>query len=286
MISVTKDFNTPPVKLSCAECLDKIRNAVTVGNTHRFDSSYYRKGSLAELKTIYKTKCGYCETNPEAGATFRIDHFRPKKFIKDVVGHTGYYWLAYEWSNLVLACDTCNNKKSNKFPLANGGIRINLPVIAATGLPENDYLNINSNFFLGEMPLLLNPEIDIVENDLVFLPSGKIKGITPRGRKTIEVCSLNRDPLFTARKKIIDLFLSDIRKCIANYLAANNSDLLKYSLKDVFVKIKSSQDPDNAYSRLGWFMYHKFHLFFTNKLGLKQQVIIRQAFNLFLNNQL
>src|SRR6185436_16941278 len=241
---------------------------------------------ISELKIIYKSKCGYCETNSEAGATFRIDHFRPKKNIKDVVDHPGYYWLAYEWSNLVLACDTCNNKKSNKFPLAPTGLRVTLPFIPANGLPNVDYLSSNSNLFLEEEALLLNPEIDNVEDDLIFLPTGKVKGITARGRTTIDVCKLNRDPLFTARKKMIDGFLAKLKKCIADYLTTNDDNILKYSLKNIFVEIKELQNQENVYSRVGWFMFHKFHLFFTDKLGLKQRTVIQRTFNLFLINRL
>lgn len=52
----------------------------------------------------------------------RVEHFRPKGGWRQSPGQPieqpGYYWLAYEWSNLFLACGPCNSRhKRNLFPL-------------------------------------------------------------------------------------------------------------------------------------------------------------------------
>ena len=68
-----------------------------------------------------------------------IEHFRPKKGVTDekdvpvqirIAGkpmeHPGYFWLAYNWHNLLLSCITCNQPgdegigKRLRFPVANG----------------------------------------------------------------------------------------------------------------------------------------------------------------------
>ena len=42
-----------------------------------------------------------------------------------------------------------------------------------------------------EKPLFLNPEIDEVEKHLIFLPNGEVRGLSDRGKITIEICNLN-----------------------------------------------------------------------------------------------
>ncbi len=69
----------------------------------------------------------------------------------------------------------------------------------------------DSPIMAAEKPLLLNPEIDKPELHFVFLPNGKIIEKTQRGKKTKEICDLNRDDLVIARKTIVDNFLAEIR---------------------------------------------------------------------------
>jgi hypothetical protein len=50
--------------------------------------------------------------------------FRPKggwvQNDGDALTQPGYYWLAYEWSNLLISCQLCNQEfKKNRFPLLN-----------------------------------------------------------------------------------------------------------------------------------------------------------------------
>ena len=51
-----------------------------------------------------------------------VEHYRPKagyrQDAEDPLGRPGYYWLAYEWSNLLFCCQICNQRfKRNLFPL-------------------------------------------------------------------------------------------------------------------------------------------------------------------------
>ena len=70
--------------------------------------------------------CLYCGSwlkldADEDGSSSQTDHFRPHK--ADGENHQGYLWLAYDWHNLFLSCDRCNNLKSNHFPLMDDGVR-------------------------------------------------------------------------------------------------------------------------------------------------------------------
>ena len=85
---------------------------------------------LDVFRTKLHRKCGYCEVGTEAVFGGELDHFRPKGT---------YWWLAYDWSNYVLSCKTCNTNKGQKFPLKEKVTPI------TPGCEEN------------ETPLLLNP---------------------------------------------------------------------------------------------------------------------------------
>src|SRR5258708_7871972 len=44
-------------------------------------------------------KCWYTECKTP-GADNDIDHFRPKLAVKEDITHPGYYWLAFDWTNM------------------------------------------------------------------------------------------------------------------------------------------------------------------------------------------
>jgi len=151
-----------------------------------------------QLALSYYNKCAYCERLAKAD----IEHYRPKKKVVEDNSHNGYYWLCYEWSNLLPACVKCNREgaKHSKFPIL--GNRVYLPSF----LP-NSQLNLNhqraeNSPLLNEIPFLLHPEVDDPENffDFFIDPSGdgiRIRGIDAqnRGNRTIEICLLNRQEL-------------------------------------------------------------------------------------------
>jgi len=70
-----------------------------------------------ELHRYQDGKCCYCERKREPKREPDIDHFRPKGGVTEDPEHPGYWWLAYEWSNLYFSCKPCNeNAKKNRFP--------------------------------------------------------------------------------------------------------------------------------------------------------------------------
>ncbi len=69
-------------------------------------------------------KCCFCEARITHIVEGDVEHFRPKAGYrqnpKDELQRPGYYWLVYEWSNLLLSCPKCNRRfKGNLFPLIN-----------------------------------------------------------------------------------------------------------------------------------------------------------------------
>ena len=88
-----------------------------------FDSSIYAHKTVKQsLIKAQHQKCCFCERL--IGTDGDVEHFRPKQAYKQATGETlqypAYYWLAYEWENLYLACTGCNQRhKQNLFPLQN-----------------------------------------------------------------------------------------------------------------------------------------------------------------------
>lgn len=285
MISIKKDFDTPPEKLVQSKRIDQIKDALVTKNEHKFKSSIYRKTTIEALETLYNFKCAYCETDTSAGAPFQVEHFRPKAKIEDDAAHKGYYWLAYEWSNLTLGCSACNNAKKNHFPIK--GNRINDPLLDSAGFPLPSYLSINSNELKGEQAILLNPEIDIVENHFYFTPDGKIAGLDERGKITIEKLKLNRKRLVFWRKKLLDDYLKALKNILEDFLAKQiDIDQCRYAIRLEFEKITLQQNPEKQYSRFGFFMFNKFEFFFANQLESKQKEAILKFFDLFKRGEL
>lgn len=189
---------------------DKISDDVYRGKKTRKGVVTYEIQDL--LSKIYDNKCAYCESieyKPE------VEHYRPKKSVKEDANHSGYYWLCYEWTNLLPSCHYCNTSggKGTQFPIMGQRIQ-NAPI-------ENNEFNterckLNANELLNEKPMLLHPEIDEVENFFGFKQTGEIIGVDNlgRGKATINICNLNRDNLKIQRQKIIDELVEDIDKLL------------------------------------------------------------------------
>jgi hypothetical protein len=77
------------------------------------------------LFELFNGKCAYCESNVQHIDFGDVDHYRPKKKVKEDPrkgtdpGHPGYYWLAYYTLNLLPACGLCNKPpgKGAQFPV-------------------------------------------------------------------------------------------------------------------------------------------------------------------------
>jgi 5-methylcytosine-specific restriction endonuclease McrA len=168
--------------------------------------SYFKK-ELEGLINHYKSKCGYCESKIDKGSTYPIlDHYRPRAKLRDDKSHPGYYWLLYEWTNLVPVCSRCNTAKSNRFPIdISKGKRANGPPME-NGCLDMNACRVDSKILLDEFPLVLHPEVDEPEKHIIFLSAGRIKHLTLKGKTTVEVCNLNRGDLIAKRKGLIDKF--------------------------------------------------------------------------------
>jgi len=161
-----------------------------------------------ELERLSHNKCWYCETK-NIRADSHVDHHRPKNKVKNEnhVGETeGYWWLAFNYKNLRLACSYCNclhtgadnitRGKSDRFPLLSGSCRASSP---------------DSNID-DEVPLLLDPTNRSDPSMLWFIDDGRASpsfseddGVPYlRAVSTIDILNLNDVKIVEERKKLLN----------------------------------------------------------------------------------
>lgn len=171
---------------------------------YQFRADVYGADSVrASLSELFFHKCGYCEY-PLARTDPNVEHYRPKSRVSEVPKHPGYYWLAYDWSNLLLACEFCNQLrrepptraitartraagKADKFPLLDEARRAYSP---------------DGEISLEE-PLLVNPTVEEPSEHLTFDPSGRPIYKSKKGKVSIEVYNLDSRQLNKQRRHVI-----------------------------------------------------------------------------------
>jgi uncharacterized protein (TIGR02646 family) len=149
-----------------------------------FDSRVWQAAKPYLLK-LFHSKCAYCESLLDGKVDSDIEMYRPKigaiGLTREPAKNDHYWWLAYEWDNLLIACKTCNFSKGQRFPVEGERVGPHDPVES-------------------ERPLLLDPCRDEPDDHLAFDDStGMVAPKTVRGRATIDVLSLNRQALVSAR---------------------------------------------------------------------------------------
>ena len=182
-----------------------------------------------EIVRQFHNKCGYCEA-PVVDGVIRnpdVDHYRPARGVTEYPSrqavrnrrgrpHPGYYWLAYEWTNLLPSCPSCNRPgnvggivgKWDFFPIA--GVRAFRPV---------------ADIDKSEEPVLLNPWRDDPNDHLEFdIDLGVLAGKTSRGIETVKILDLNRDGLTTARQEILQLVRIAIDDYSSSVIRGPHSD--------------------------------------------------------------
>jgi len=273
MISIDKSKVFKPANLNHKPCINAIKEVIQTKSGKIIKSIYNSNSVKITLMSLYNNKCGYCECKIEkANFSERIDHYRPKDKLKDInrkpiVGHNGYYWLGYEWTNLIPTCEICNSKKLNLFPIKDETKRLSSPSLQSNGEIDLMQQLINSKFLVDEGALLLHPEFDKPEKHFVFLPSGEIKPLSDEGIATIKVCGLDRPELIVARKNRIDDIIEKLRKYLCEYDNNKKFEILESKTKDIFNQIIKNVDIRNEYSRVYYFIIQKIEIFIFDKFS-------------------
>jgi hypothetical protein len=204
-VSFDPDALPPPLKKRWTRWLTAARKARTeaeqaydgTGTVATFQDRVWKR-LLASflLEAVFYNKCAYCEVNILVSGDAHAEHYRPKGAVTRLtaedkeelvtvggVPHPGYYWLAYEWRNLMPACQRCNTHgKRNFFPVGNVHVADRA---AVTDLDELDRI---------EQPLLLNPFKDEPSQHLIFGRWGTVAALdgSERGAESIRIYTLDR----------------------------------------------------------------------------------------------
>lgn len=280
MRKVDKDFSSPPEELLAAFQNQK-ENLIKRGKEHSFQG--YEKAGKA-LKELYHDKCAYCES--KMSSDFTVEHYRPKK------GVYSYYWLGYEWSNLLPVCTNCNNPKGGKFPIAATDFterdeagklervkaRKERPKLSPSGEWDKQAMYPNHSYLLEEQPYLLHPEIDepweyfrinqaglIVDTTYTLIP----KDVETRESKTVELVKLNREALIIARREVIADFeksfkwqLLELVKLLQKGQIELNTTTLSLTFNSLFKKLESRIQATETYTLVARCCWEDLKAFF------------------------
>jgi len=192
-----------------------------------------------ELVDIQKNKCCYCETKDVRSNT-DVEHYRPKTaYSESLIGssmYPGYFWLAYDWDNLFLACQVCNQIfKNDFFPIEDNATRA-----------QRNRLSINN-----EIPILIHPSIDNPEEHIGYRESIPY-GISSRGSWTIDYLGFGRLDTrkdYTAKQKARIKLLVEERETYYNDMKLLNDVISIFSNKPI-LNIQEKDVLDKARAKL------------------------------------
>ena len=165
---------------------EKLKNEYDKGvRDFEFKEEIYNNVEVKQhLIRLQNGKCCFCESKINHISSGDIEHFRPKKgWVQDQgkINKPGYYWLAYEWDNLLFCCEICNRSfKKNHFPISE---------ISKRALNHNGDLS-------SEVALFVHP-VDEDPEQFIEFEQEQIKPVNNniRGKSTIQKIGLDRAPL-------------------------------------------------------------------------------------------
>lgn len=236
MIQFSRTFPAP-LKLS-SDAVKRAKATVLAiarsGNAPKsddFDTHWGHETVRLALWEMQQRKCCYCERIRDVNRESDVEHFRPKADIAEESNDGGYWWLAYEWTNLFFSCRYCNQQyKKAQFPLIDPSRRAR---------SEKDPLD-------AESPVLIDPTADdpaqFIGFDwqraygiLVFPYGLDAEG---RGAGTIRITGLDRSELNEDRAS----FVATLQAIVTSFhgARATNNLLLLQGAKDDINRESSS----------------------------------------------
>lgn len=295
MIAVIKDLARIPASLTSLACqtsLTEVLNIADPDHKKKIKQRFYGDDDVVRrLKAIYHCKCAYCESfepDPE------VEHFRPKGRVQDVPDHTGYFWLCYEWTNLLPACHDCNKNgvKGNYFPVEGTRQTAPPPLLPSGALDLDKFKLLSPLLTTTEIPMFLNPEVpgfdpfnyfrfdrfgEIIENS----PIGTIE--FRKAKWTIKIADLNRPKLYlNLRKKQIRYYMEEINAFIYQFRCKEISTAgFEKNIKRKLSQIKTKANPAKEYSFFWSYFYRNFDQYLTAYIKPKYSPKLFQIVNEF-----
>jgi uncharacterized protein (TIGR02646 family) len=140
------------------------------------------------LSILTAEHCSYCDKYPldeRSKADVQIDHFKPISYVE-------FRDLAFEWTNLYLACGGCNKSKSAQY----SDLLIR---------PDDEFYNPTDYFFFD------------TETAEILVNKANGNTYVQRAEKTIEVFKLNHKSIIKFRKRAIENFLKTQKLGFSNF---------------------------------------------------------------------
>ncbi len=222
MITITKGDSPTILTEKGLELTNQMKLAFENGERKfEFDSAVYGgKTVKSALIRIQHNKCCFCESSLHAQHG-DVEHFRPKggwvQEDEDKLSKVGYYWLAYDWDNLFLACQKCNQTfKKNYFPIEN---------------PNDRALN-HTHDITKELNLIINPSIDNPQEHLLFKKE-IITSKTAKGKETIKRTAIDQESFEEDRRtyyQAIDSLITCLKLFNENQISSPNGQTILASI--------------------------------------------------------
>lgn len=159
-----------------------------------FDRTIYAHEAVKQtLRECQHDKCCFCESRVSHVAFGDVEHFRPKAAYRAAPNgpliQPAYFWLAYEWTNLMFACEPCNRRhKASHFPL----------------LAEADRASTPDHDLSREQPIFIDPSAEDPSLHIGFREEYPFAvGESQRGESTWRALGLDREPLAERRRDLL-----------------------------------------------------------------------------------
>jgi hypothetical protein len=236
--------------------------------SHDFKQTIWKDLKCWLYEHVVNRKCAYCESPLELDRYLGdAEHFRPKGQVTNKesgkrervsvkfengrdLNHPGYFWLAYDWRNLMPVCSACNSgaAKVDQFPTDAAClvmVRLSVDEVGkllaeprASALFPGLYYLSPVDLDGRERPLLLNPLNPPKGGDprdhLRFGLAGVVVelDLSLRGKNSIEVLKLDRGVLTRRRQRAQEevhrKFYAALQKPGADYARLLREDLASY----------------------------------------------------------
>lgn len=239
----------------------KLRRAAHIASfdndeTFEIDAALY-KHYMRFLEQVFGGKCAYCEGQLTSNQPGDVEHFRPKgrlvddKFkivrvqhpTKGEIDHPGYFWLAYDWNNLLPACIDCNRYRNHGRDAPQGAGK-------ADRFPLDGTPACVPDLEADEKPLLINPSHIDPALHFQFNQDGTVTPLTEEGRATIALFGLNlREGLVEARRRAFES-ASEFTENHVNAVVSNNQAKVEVN-RVRLEEVKTGRRPYSAMERLG-----------------------------------
>lgn len=260
MISVRKNPNNIPPILQSSQTQQAIETLLEIGKFvgyPRLDILMHEE-VLGKLLEIHYNKCAFCETgiSIEESTAF-LTHYRSPEL---------YYWLIYEWTNLLPVCEECKLYEDSQFPIMNKHKRVKTP-------PEDRTLwRADSDIHLAEDPLIINPELDVPEKYIAIDRQGNLQPIKRnlRAASTITAYKINMGSSAVARHRIIREITQKLYQAATDLLEETVRYPAPYSLlqkyfEPVLTELNAMAAQRTPHAMLGKNMLFNFEYFFIEE---------------------